>query len=149
MSLADINQMQQSPKDPQIAGIPAVNDNIAQTQTMKVIAHYFQNLGIPVKVGMQSLKKEISEGLNLVPYESSVMGYKPIGQGIAQIHFFTVGTVKDLADDMKYFYKYLKNKGVSTIYDTLPAPITTQVLTKLGAKVEQTDNPKFKFKATI
>ena len=43
----------------------------------------------------------------------------------------------------------LKKQGVTTIYDTLPAPITTQMLVKLGAKVEQSDNPKYKLKATI
>jgi hypothetical protein len=57
--------------------------------------------------------------------------------------------MKDLADDMRYFYKYLKDQGVKTVYDTLPAPITTQIMVKLGAKVEQSDNPKYKFKASI
>jgi hypothetical protein len=50
---------------------------------------------------------------------------------------------------MQYFYKYIKNKGIKTIYDTFPAPITTEMLVKMGAKVEQSDNPKYKFKATI
>jgi hypothetical protein len=77
------------------------------------------------------------------------MGYKSLGNNVAQIHFFTVGTIKDLADDMQYFFKYLKDQGVKTVYDTLPAPITTQMLVKLGAKVEESDNPKYKLKATI
>ena len=78
-----------------------------------------------------------------------MLGYKDLGNNTAQIHFFTVGTVKDLTDDMQYFYKYLKNQGVKTIYDTLPAPITTEMLVKLGAKVVESDNPKYKLKATI
>jgi hypothetical protein len=77
------------------------------------------------------------------------MGYKPLGSGTAQIHFFTVGTLKDLANDMRYFFKYLKDKGVRTVYDTLPAPITTQMLVELGAKLQQSDNPKYKLKASI
>ena len=130
-------------------GLTDANDVIKNTQILKVFQHYFENLGVDVQKGMADLKKEISQGLQLIPYESSVLGYKPLSQGVAQIHFFTVGTLKDLADDMQYFYKYLKNQGVRTVYDTLPAPITTQVLVKLGAKVEQSDNPKYKFKATI
>ena len=130
-------------------GLTGVNKQIEQTQIMKVFEHYFQNMGADVQQGMQNLQKEIQNGLQLVPFESSVMGYKPLSSGKAQIHFFTVGTLKDLVDDMKYFYKYLKNQGVTTIYDTLPAPITTEMLVKLGAKVEEPDNPKYKLKATI
>jgi hypothetical protein len=98
---------------------------------------------------MIALKKEVEEGLQLIPFESSVMGYKDLGNNTAQIHFFTVGTLKDLTNDMQYFFKYLKDKGVKTVYDTLPAPITTQMLVKLGAAVVESDNPKYKLKATI
>ena len=130
-------------------GLAAANDNIKQTQIMKVIAHYFQNIGLPVEQAMQGVQKEIQNGLKLVPYESSVMGYKDLGQGTAQIHFFTVGTIKNLADDIQYFFKYLKDNGIKTIYDSRPAPVTTQVLQQLGAQIAQSDNPKYKFKATI
>jgi hypothetical protein len=130
-------------------GLAAANNQIQQTQIMKVFEHYFKNLGVDVDQGMKNLQKEISQGLELIPFESSVMGYKSLGNNVAQIHFFTVGTMKDLADDMRYFFKYLKDQGVKTVYDTLPAPITTQMLVKLGAKVEESDNPKYKLKATI
>jgi hypothetical protein len=104
---------------------------------------------VDVAKGMKDLQKEIDQGLQLIPFESSVMGYKPLGSGVAQIHFFTIGTLKDLTNDMQYFFKYLKDKGVRTVYDTLPAPITTQMLVDLGAKLEQSDNPKYKLKASI
>ena len=130
-------------------GLAAANSQIEQTQIMKVFEHYFKNMGADVNQGMKDLQKEIANGLELVPFESSVMGYKPLGNNVAQIHFFTVGTMQDLADDMKYFYKHLKDQGVRTVYDTLPAPITTEMMVKLGAKVEESDNPKYKFKATI
>ena len=130
-------------------GLAAANEQIQKTQILKVFEHYFRNLGVDVDQGMKNLQKEISQGLELIPFESSVMGYKSLGTGIAQIHFFTVWTMKDLADDMQYFFKYLKDQGVRTVYDTLPAPITTQMLVKMGAKVEESDNPKYKLKATI
>jgi hypothetical protein len=57
--------------------------------------------------------------------------------------------MRDLANDMRYFYKYLKNKGINTVYDTIPAPITVEVFQKLGARIEKSDNPKYKFKAQI
>jgi hypothetical protein len=130
-------------------GLTAANENIKQIQIMKVIANYFKNKGLPVKPAMVGVQKEIENGLQLIPFESSVMGFKPLGKGVAQIHFFTVGSIEDLANDMKYFYKYLKNKGINTVYDSIPAPVTIQMFQQLGAQVMQSDNPKYKFKAQI
>jgi hypothetical protein len=130
-------------------GLAGANEQIKQTQIKKVFEHYFKNMGADVNQGMKDLQKQIDNGLELIPFESSVMGYKPLGNNVAQIHFFTVGTMQDLANDMQYFYKYLKDQGVTTVYDSLPAPITTQMMVKLGAKVEDSDNPKYRFKATI
>jgi hypothetical protein len=130
-------------------GLTAANENIKQIQIMKVIANYFKNKGLPVEKAMVGVQKEIKNGLQLIPFESSVMGFKPLGKDTAQIHFFTVGTMKDLANDMQYFYKYLKNKGITTVYDSIPAPITIQMFQQLGAKVMRSDDPKYKFKATI
>jgi hypothetical protein len=130
-------------------GLTAANENIKQIQIMKVIANYFKNKGLPVDKAMAGVQKEIENGLQLIPFESSVMGFKPLGKGVAQIHFFTVGTMKDLANDMEYFYKFLKDKGISTVYDSIPAPITIQMFQQLGAQVMRSDNPKYKFKANI
>jgi hypothetical protein len=130
-------------------GLAAANGQIQQTQVMKVIANYFKNKGLPVDLAMKGVQKEIDNGLELIPFESSVMGFKPLGDSVAQIHFFTVGTMQDLANDMEYFYKYLKDKGIKTVYDSIPAPITTQIFDRLGATIVKSDNPKFKFKATI
>ena len=130
-------------------GLADANKNIEQIQIMKVIANYFRNLGLPVEKALAGVKKEIEDGLKLVPFESSVMGMKNLGNGVAQIHFFTVGTMKDLANDMQYFYKYLKDRGINTVYDSIPSPITIEMLQKLGARVVKTDNPKYKFKAMI
>ena len=130
-------------------GLTGVNKQIEQVQILKVFEHYFNNLGVDVAQGMKNLKKEIDQGLQLIPFESSVMGYKPLGKGVAQVHFFTVGTLKDLTNDMQYFFKYLKDKCVRTVYDTLPAPITTQMLVELGARLQPSDNQKYKLKASI
>jgi hypothetical protein len=143
------NPMANAPVGMAKGGLTGVNEKIKDAQIMKVFQHYFENLGVDVTEGMRNLQKEIDQGLQLIPFESSVMGYKPLGSGTAQIHFFTVGTLKDLANDMRYFFKYLKDKGVRTVYDTLPAPITTQMLVELGGKLQQSDNPKYKLKASI
>jgi hypothetical protein len=147
--MASPMQVPMQPQQFAKGGLAAANSQIQQTQIMKVFEHYFQNLGVDVNEGMKNLRKEIDQGLELIPFESSVMGFKQLGKGVAQIHFFTVGTMEDLANDMQYFFKYIKDQGIRTVYDTLPAPITTQMLVKLGAKVEESDNPKYKLKATL
>jgi hypothetical protein len=68
-------------------GLTSVNEKIKETQIMKVFQNYFENLGVDVTQGMRNLQKEIDQGLQLIPFESSVMGYKPLGSGTAQIHF--------------------------------------------------------------
>jgi len=130
-------------------GLTAIDKMQKTDKTSQVLANYFRNRGIPLEAGMQGVQKEVAEGLKLVPYESSVMGFKPLGEDMGQVHFFTIGTMKDLADDMKYFVKQLKGNGIKVIYDRSPAPITTSVLQKMGATVEKSDNPKFPFKATL
>lgn len=130
-------------------GLTGVNKQIEQVQIMKVIANYFKNKGLPVEPALEGVKKEMQNGLELIPFESSVMGFKPLGKSVAQIHFFTVGTIQDLANDMQYFYEYLKDNGITTVYDSIPAPITTQIFEQLGAKIEKSDNPKYQFKAKI
>jgi methanogenic corrinoid protein MtbC1 len=56
------------------------------------------------------------------------------------------GNVEERMNTIK---ETLKNKGINTVYDSIPAPITTQMFQKLGAKIEKSDNPKYQFKASI
>jgi hypothetical protein len=114
-----------------------------------VLGNYFDNRGIPLDIGMKSVQDEVNQGLKLVSFEDSVMGYKKLDPGVAQVHFFTIATPQDLSNDIQYFVKELKKAGFSTLYDTEPAPVTTTTLRESGALVEQSDIPKYKLKATI
>jgi hypothetical protein len=149
MAPAPMNAPMNAPMGMAKGGLTGVNQQIEQVQIMKVIANYFKNKGLPVEAALKGVQKEIQNGLQLIPFENSVMGFKPLGKGVAQIHFFTVGTMQDLANDMTYFYEYLKDNGITTVYDSVPAPITTQMFQKLGATIEKSDNPKYQFKALI
>lgn len=166
MSLQALNQMQQSagtlasaiapavqtsmaPQQFAEGGIASANKTLKTDKVAKILANYFNNRGIPLDAGMDSVKKEVAEGLKLVPFEDSVMGYKTIKPGVAQVHFFTIATPQDLSNDIQYFMMELKKAGINTIYDTEPAPVTTTTLRESGAMVQQSDNPKYKLKATI
>lgn len=166
MSLQALNQMQQqggamasviapavqtsmAPQQFAEGGIASANKSMKTEKIAKILENYFNNRGIPLDVGMQGVQKEVSEGLKLVPFEDSVMGYKMLKPSVAQVHFFTIATVQELSNDIQYFVAELKKVGVNTIYDTEPAPVTTTTLKESGARVEQSDNPKYKLKATI
>lgn len=130
-------------------GLAAASRSLQEGKITKIISNYFQNRGIPLQVGLAELKKEVANGLKFVQFEDSVMAYKILSPGVAQIHFFTIATIQQLADDMRYFIAELKNMGIKTVYDTEPAPVTTESFKRYGGKLERSDNPKYKFKATI
>lgn len=140
-------------------GIGALGDLQAQmggnqlpgqnTAVTRVIMHYFQNRGIPLNVGMQAVQKQLAEGLKLIPYKNSVMGLKMLSRDVAQIHFFTTDTADQLDADIRFFVDKLKEAGVRTVYDSEMDPLMAQALTKDGAQIMQSDNPKYKFKATL
>jgi len=166
MSLQDLNQMQQSggalasviapavqtsitPQQFAEGGIASANKSMKTEKIAQILGNYFNNRGVPLELGMQSVRDEVKEGLKLVPFEDSVMGYKVLKPSVAQVHFFTISTPQDLSNDIQYFIRELKKAGIKTIYDTEPAPVTTTTLRESGARIEQSDIPKYKLKATI
>lgn len=166
MSLQALNQMQQSggalasviepavqtsmaPQQFAEGGIASANKSIKTKKVAEVLGNYFDNRGIPLDVGMKSVQEEVNQGLKLVSFEDSVMGYKQLDPGVAQVHFFTIATPQELSNDIQYFVSELKKAGFSTLYDTEPAPVTTTTLKESGARVEQSDIPKYKLKAII
>jgi hypothetical protein len=140
-------------------GIGALGDLQAQmgggqlpgqnTAVTKVIMHYFQNRGIPLNVGLQAVQKQLAEGLKLIPYKNSVMGLKMLSNDVAQIHFFTTDTADQLDADIRFFVDQLKKAGIHTIYDSEMDPLVAQALSKDSVQIMQSDNPKYKFKATL
>ena len=119
------------------------------TAVNKVIMHYFQNRGIPLDKGLAAVQKELAEGLKLIAHGQSVMGLKMLGQGVAKVHFFTMGTEQQLDQDIQFFAGQLQNMGINTIYDTELDPMSAKGLQMLGYRIERSDKPEFKFKASI
>jgi hypothetical protein len=148
-NLARSNAGYQGYKSYAEGGLASASKHLEEGKVTKIISHYFQNRGIPLQIGLAELKKEVANGLKFVQFEDSVMAYKILKPGVAQIHFFTIATIAQLADDMRYFIAELKNMGIHTVYDTEPAPVTTESFKRYGGKLEQSDNPNYKFKATI
>jgi hypothetical protein len=121
----------------------------ANGHILATLQNYFQKMGVPFEKGIKEVKREVSKGLELIPFQNSVMGVKPLGNGVAQIHFFTLGGHKDLLDDIQFFYKQLKSMGIHVIYDRVPDRTVMDGLQMLGAHVEKSDKSKYMIKATL
>ena len=130
----------------QMGGSQLPGQNTAVT---KVIMHYFQNRRIPIDKGLAAVQKELSEGLKLIPHGQSVMGLKMLGQGVAKVHFFTMGTEQQLDQDIQFFASQLQSMGINTIYDTELDPMAAKALQMLGYRIERSDKQEYKFKASI
>jgi hypothetical protein len=130
----------------QMGGSQLPGQNTAVT---KVIMHYFQNRRIPIDKGLAAVQKELSEGLKLIPHGQSVMGLKMLGQGVAKVHFFTMGTEAQLDADIAFFAAQLQQMGIRTIYDTELDPMSAKGLEMAGYRTQQSDQQQYKFKATI
>jgi hypothetical protein len=130
----------------QMGGNPLPGQNTAVT---KVMMNYFQNRGIPLATGLQAVQKELAQGLKLIPFENSVMGLKMLSQDVAQVHFFTIDTEEALFNDIRFFVDNLKKAGVHTIYDSVMDPVVAKALQTDGLRIVPSDNPKYKFKATL
>jgi hypothetical protein len=116
---------------------------------IKILTNYFQTRGIPLQQGLAAVQKELSQGLRLMQYGNSVLAIKDLGQGVAQIHFFTVDTEGQLKEDIKHFVDLMRKAGIHTIYDKDADPVFMQAAKEFGVDVQQSDNPQFKLKATL
>jgi hypothetical protein len=130
----------------QMGGSQLPGQNTAVT---KVIMHYFKNRGVPLDKGLAAVQKELAEGLKLTAHGQSVMGLKMLGQGVAKVHFFTMGTEQQLDEDIQFFAAQLQQMGIRTIYDTELDPMSAKGLQMAGYQPQQSDQQQYKFKATI
>ena len=130
----------------QMGGNPLPGQNTAVT---RVLMNYFQNKGVQLAQAMQGVQKEMAQGLKLIPYKNSVMGLKMLSKEVAQIHFFTTDTEQELFADIRFFVDQLKKAKIHTIYDSVMDPLMVQALQADGVKIQHSDNPKYKFKASL
>jgi len=77
------------------------------------------------------------------------MGIKMLGQGVAKVHFFTMGTEQQLNEDIQFFSTQLQQMGIRTIYDTELDPMSAKALQMAGYQTQQSDQQQYKFKASI
>jgi len=129
-----------------IASAPAQKPS---ESALKILSSYFQNRGIPLQQGYAAVQKELGEGLKLLQFKNSILAIKNLGNGVAQIHFFTTDTHEQLAQDIKHFIDLMRKGGIHTVYDKDADPVFMQAAQEFGAQPQQSDNPQFKMMATL
>ena len=128
---------------------PAQAPNKPSASAVKILTNYFQNRGIPLQQGMATVQKEIGEGLQLQQFKNSILAIKHLGNGVAQIHFFTLDTEAQLKEDIKHFIDLMRKAGIHTVYDKDADPVFMQAAQEFGAQPQQSDNQQFKMMATL
>ena len=136
------NTPQAAPTQPVGAGKPS-------SSAIQILTNYFQNRGIPLQQGMAAVQQELNEGLKLMQFKNSLLAIKNLDHGTSQIHFFTLDTQEQLKEDIKHFVDLLRKAGIHTIYDKDADPTFMQAAQPMGVTAQQSDNPKFKLKATL
>jgi len=131
-----------------IAGAPAALQK-PSTSALKILTSYFQNRGIPLQQGYAAVQKELGQGLKLLQFKNSLLAIKDLGQGMAQIHFFTTDIQQQLKQDIKHFIDLMRKAGIHTVYDKDADPVFMQAAKEFGAQPQQSDNPQFKMMATL
>jgi hypothetical protein len=116
---------------------------------LKILSSYFQNRGIPLQQGYAKVQQELGEGVRLLQFKNSILAIKNLGDGVAQIHFFTLDTAIQLKQDIKHFIDLMRKAGIHTIYDKDADPIFMQSAQEFGAQPRPSDNPQFKLMATL
>jgi len=132
-----------------IASAPAAPAQKPSESALKILTNYFQNRGIPLQQGYAAVQKELGEGLKLLQFQNSILAIKNLGNGVAQIHFFTTDVEAKLKEDIKHFINLLRKGGIHTVYDKDADPVFMQAAQEFGAQPQQSDNPQFKMMATL
>jgi hypothetical protein len=132
-----------------IAQNVAGKDDSSGNKPSEIIARYLQKKGIPLDKGMAGVQQELQNGLKLARYEDTLMGFKPLGQGKAQIHFFTIDKPHVFDEAVRHFVQQLKQGNIQVIYDSLLDGPTAKALHDAGAHIQASDIPKFQLKATL
>ena len=130
-------------------GIAAAPAQKPSTSALKILTSYFQNRGIPLQQGYAAVQKELGEGLKLLQFQNSILAIKDLGQGVAQIHFFTTDTHEQLAQDIKHFIDLMRKAGIHTVYDKDADPVFMQAAQEFGVQSQPSDQPQFKLMATL
>jgi hypothetical protein len=81
--------------------------------------------------------------------EGSVLLVKRLGEGLAELHLFTVESPLALARSLKTFIAKIKQSDIKTVYGEAENPQIIQLLQSVGVKVSDSNLPNYNWKADV
>lgn len=81
--------------------------------------------------------------------EGSVLFVKRLGEGLAELHLFTVESPLALARSLKTFIAKIKQSDIKTVYGEAENPQIIQLLQSVGVKVSDSNLPNYNWKADV
>jgi len=115
----------------------------------EIILHDFHLRGIPSRVGMVAVLKELQSGLKMYREKNTIMAIKKLSPQAAQIHFFTIDPEPVFDSLVSAWVNKFRQAGGKVIYDTVADPHIIRALQKAGVHLQQPDNPQYKIEALV
>ena len=108
-----------------------------------------------VKSGSQKVLAAVEKLVNsghgvLLKDGNSVLLLIRLGEGLVELHLYTLDKPIAVAKSIKYFIKKIKESDLKAVYGTAPmdSPVV-QMLNISGVKVEKSNLPKYQWMAKV
>jgi len=85
----------------------------------------------------------------LLATEGSVLLVIRLGNGLAELHLYTVENPLSLAKSIKYFVSKIKESDIKTVYGQAENPQIIKLLQSAGVKVSDSNLPTYNWKANV
>jgi len=85
----------------------------------------------------------------LMQENNSVLMLTRIGQGMVELHLFTVDSPIKVAKSLIQFIKKIRASDIKVVYGADEPTQTLQLLKNLDVNIMPSDNPKYKWMATV
>lgn len=102
------------------------------------------------KAVLSSISKLVKDNAAIMlSTEGSVLLVRRLGEGLAELHLFTVESPLSLAKSLKTFIEKIKQSDIKTVYGQAENPQIVKLLQSLGVKVSDSNLPNYNWKADV
>jgi hypothetical protein len=109
-----------------------------------------QKRGIDPHAVMDVIHKETASGKGfLLHYNSSLLYGRRIAPGVAEVHLLTEDSPLQLISSIHNFVTHAERLGIHTLYGKADNQAIVKFLQKAGLNVQQSDLPKYNWKAAL
>jgi hypothetical protein len=117
----------------------------------EIILNDRESIKAGAKKVLASVQKLVSSGHGvLLQNNNSVLLLVRLGEGLAELHLYTLDKPITVAKSIKYFIQKIKASDLRAVYGTAPmdSPVV-QMLNISGVKIEKSNLPNYQWMAKV